>query len=119
MIDLTNDEWEGMKSKILTLFLPKGGKVKLPKAFTEKGLYMLATILKSEQAIETTIAIIEAFSKLRELSRNINALSCVKDEQQKNSALQKSGDIITGLLGDTVFSMKAKQRLNLILQFSN
>ena len=32
----------------------------LPKAFTEKGLYMLATILKSPKAVETTIAIVEA-----------------------------------------------------------
>jgi len=38
----------------------------LPKAFTEKGLYMLATILKSPQATQTTIAIVEAFAKLRE-----------------------------------------------------
>jgi len=42
-----------------------------PKAFTEKGLYMLATILKSERATQTTIAIIEAFAKLRELPRTI------------------------------------------------
>jgi len=32
------------------------------KAFTEKGLYMLATILKSEQATQTTLAIIETFA---------------------------------------------------------
>jgi len=43
----------------------------LPKAFTEKGLYMLATILKSPQAIQTTIAIVETFTKIRELSRLI------------------------------------------------
>ena len=36
----------------------------MPKAFTEKGLYMLATILKSPQATQTTIAIIEIFQKL-------------------------------------------------------
>jgi len=41
----------------------------LPKAFTEKGLYMLATILKSPRAIQTTIAIVETFTKIRELSR--------------------------------------------------
>lgn len=40
-----------------------------PKAFTEKGLYMLATILKSPQAVETTIAVVEAYAKLRELSQ--------------------------------------------------
>ncbi len=43
----------------------------LPKAFTEKGLYMLATILKSDQAVDTTIAIVEAYAKLKELSRVI------------------------------------------------
>ncbi|MDR2910067.1 MAG: ORF6N domain-containing protein [Bacteroidales bacterium] len=40
----------------------------LPKIFTEKGLYMLATILKSSQAAQTTIAIVEAFAKIRELA---------------------------------------------------
>ena len=51
-----------------------------PKAFTEKGLYMLATILKSERATQTTIAIIEAFAKLRELSRTIGEMSSNPDE---------------------------------------
>ena len=37
-----------------------------PKAFTERGLYMLATILKSDTATNTTIAIIEAFAKMRD-----------------------------------------------------
>lgn len=43
----------------------------MPKAFTEKGLYMLATILKSPLATEVTISIIETFTKLRELARAI------------------------------------------------
>ena len=37
------------------------------KVFTEKGLYMLATILKSSKAVETTLAIIDTFAKMREL----------------------------------------------------
>ena len=41
----------------------------LPKAFTEKGLYMLATILKSKQATQTTFAIIETFARIRHLTR--------------------------------------------------
>ena len=40
-----------------------------PRAFTEGGLYMLATILKSPRATQTTIAIIDAFTQLRELTR--------------------------------------------------
>lgn len=70
IIELTSEEWNKMKSKFSTS-LTAGGKVKLPKAFTEKGLYMIATILKSPRASETTIAIIETFVKVRELSRNI------------------------------------------------
>ena len=61
LILLTTEEWVNLKSKILTSSW--GGKHKLPKAFTEKGLYMLATILKSERATYTTIAIVETFSR--------------------------------------------------------
>ena len=39
------------------------------KVFTERGLYMLATILKGEQARDMTFAIIETFVKVRELKR--------------------------------------------------
>ena len=39
-----------------------------PHAFTEQGLYMLATILKGDLAISTTIAIIDTFTKLRKLA---------------------------------------------------
>ena len=49
-----------------------------PHAFTEKGLYMLATILKSPLATEVTIAIIETFSKVREVSR---AIAKVNDDE--------------------------------------
>jgi len=43
VFELDNEEWANLKSKILTSSW--GGKNKLPKAFTEKGLYMLATTL--------------------------------------------------------------------------
>ena len=45
LVQLSKEEWDDLKSKISTSLGP-GGKVKLPVAFTEKGLYMLATILK-------------------------------------------------------------------------
>lgn len=80
------------------------GKLKfaksLPKAFTEKGLYMLATILKSEKAAQTTIAIIETFTKIRELSRTVAELSEIKDESEQKSLMQKSGEIISDILGE-------------------
>ncbi len=69
----------------------------LPKAFTEKGLYMLATILKSSRATETTLAIIETFTKIRELQRNVQTLSQTHDEQTKKDVMQKAGTIINQL----------------------
>lgn len=72
----------------------------LPKAFTEKGLYMLATILKGDKAIEATISIIEAFAKLRELSRTIGELSACLDKYGQKSLMQRSGDIMADLFGE-------------------
>jgi len=100
IVELTKGEWEGLKSKFSTSI--RGGKVKLPSAFTEKGLYMLATILKSPRAVQTTIAIIETFSKIRELSRNIKTLSNVKDKGKQQSLMQKSGKIIAEILDDNL-----------------
>jgi hypothetical protein len=98
IIALNKKEWDGLKSKFSTSI--KGGKVKLPSAFTEKGLYMLATILKSQRATRTTIAIIETFARIKNLSKNIKELSAMQDEGKKQSLLQSSGEIITEILDD-------------------
>lgn len=80
---------------------------KLPKAFTEKGLYMLATILKSPRAVQTTIAIVEAYAKLKELSRVIVELPNEDhDEHQRQSLLQRGGQ----LFGEIFDSTMPKQR---------
>ncbi len=64
----------------------KGGKVKLPKAFTEKGLYMLATILKSKEATKATLQIIETFAKVREFSKVAKTLATEKQDRKKTAA---------------------------------
>ena len=61
-----------------------------PKAFTEKGLYMLATILKSTKATQTTLAIIETFARIRQLSRNIKVLSTITEDKNKKSLMKKA-----------------------------
>ena len=101
-MELDKNEWAALKSKFSTS--NKGGKVKLPSAFTEKGLYMLATILKSPRATQTTIAIIETFAKIRNLSRNIKAISIAQDDSQKQNLLQKSGEIIAEIFDDNLVS---------------
>ncbi|HHX8166006.1 TPA: ORF6N domain-containing protein [Legionella pneumophila] len=90
LIELTQEEWEPLKSQFATSI--KGGKTKLPTAFTEKGLYMLATILKSQKATETTLAIIDTFTKVREISRTIKALPQThKIHQNTRSSCKKQG----------------------------
>ena len=87
----------------------------LPKAFTEKGLYMLATILKSPKATQTTIYIIETFARIKNLSQNFKALTTVQDEQQKQSLLQKSGKIIGELLDDNLTTSEKETTIELNL----
>ena len=98
IIQLNKDEWTNLKSKILTSSW--GGKNKFPTVFSEKGLYMLATILKGEKATQTTIEIIEVFAKIRELSRTIAKLSESPDEPAQKSLMQRSGEIIADILDD-------------------
>jgi hypothetical protein len=89
----------------------------LPKAFTEKGLYMLATILKSPQAVETTIAIVETFAKIKELGRTVSVISDAKDETEQKTLMKKSGEIIAELLDDglTTNSSETTIELNLAM----
>ncbi len=102
VFELTSDEVERLRSKISTLNMRgRGQHTKyLPKAFTEKGLYMLATILKSPVATCTTISIIETFAKIKELSRCLNDLSKAEDDGLKKAIVQKSGNIISDIISD-------------------
>ena len=73
----------------------------LPKTFTEKGLYMLATILKSPKAVETTIAIVEAYAKLKELSRVIVEIPQREDDKTlQQTLLRRGGQLVEDIMGD-------------------
>jgi len=98
IFEISKNELEVLRSKFSSTKLSKTRV--LPKAFTEKGLYMLATILKSKQAIQTTIMIIETFSKIRELSRTVKELSAVKNDKEQKSLMQRSGELIAEVLDD-------------------
>jgi len=88
-----------------------------PHAFTEKGLYMLATIIKSPTATQTTIAIIETFAKVRELARTISKMSENSDKYQQKSLMQKSGEIINDLFGEEMHTTDTETEIELNLQF--
>jgi len=99
IVELTSDEKVELVENFHRFKRLKHSTVN-PKAFTEKGLYMLATILKSEQATQTTIAIVETFTKMRHLSRSIRELSTAQEKNDQKALMQKSGELIAEILDD-------------------
>jgi len=89
MFRLTNDEWsiliqDGMRSQIVTASQKKRNIGITPYAFTEHGVTMLASILRSEKAVKMNIAIIRAFIALRKFAAQYSELlDMMKDLQQK------------------------------------
>lgn len=65
MFKLTKEEYESLKSQIVTSKTGRGGKQKQPLVFTENGVAMLSGILNSTRAIDVNIAIMRTFTKLR------------------------------------------------------
>ena len=108
---LNNQEVADLKSKISTASW--GGRRNAPTAFTESGLYMLATILKSEQATQTTIAIIDTFVQLRELARTMQAVTATDDEAQKKTLMQRSGELIGEVLGSQLDTTETETEIEL------
>ena len=95
MFQLTENEWEMMRSQIMTTSdsnwsqiatssKKHRGKSYLPFAFTEHGVTMLASVLRSEKAVKVSIAVVRAFISLKQyiadrknISKQINS---IKDE---------------------------------------
>ena len=99
IFELDNQELSDLRSKILTAKFKMTRQ--LPKAFTEKGLYMLATILKSPKAVQTTIAIVEAYAKLKELSRVIVEIPQQEDDTiVQKQLLHRGGQLVEDIIAD-------------------
>jgi hypothetical protein len=114
IFQIDSQEFTILRSKILTAKFSKTRQ--FPKAFTEKGLYMLATILKSPRAVQTTIAIVEAYAKLKELSRVIVEIP----KQQENKDIQKklvhrSGQLVEDLMSDVLPKQSSETTIELNL----
>jgi len=83
---------------------------------------MLATILQSDKAVQTTLSIIETFSKIRELSRTVNELSTIENKQDQKSLMQRSGELIAEVLDDDLQTSEAETTIELnfaVLKFKH
>ncbi len=97
IIELTQDEKNELVENFHRFNKLKHSTVN-PKVFTEKGLYMLATIIKSKAATHTILNIIETFSKVKELSRNINGIMKTTDEDIQKELASKSNQILEEII---------------------
>jgi ORF6N domain-containing protein len=88
MFQLTDSEFAGLRSQIVTSKKGSGGRRHLPYVFTEQGVAMLSSVLRSARAVAVNIEIMRAFVRLREtiagnreLREKIDALERRVDEK--------------------------------------
>lgn len=133
MFELSGDEWESLRSKISTLNEEQdlkskfstsswGGRRKLPKVFTEQGVYMLATVLKSPKATQTTLTIMRTFAKMRryladngDLYKQISELKAevIKNQEWTKEKLIATADAIT-ILEEMILEIRAAKEVESI-----
>lgn len=86
MFILRLSEVKNLRSQIVTSKIKAGGSQYLPYAFTEQGVAMLSSVLRSERAIQVNIQIMRMFTKLREM------LESHRDLRKKIEALEQKYD---------------------------
>jgi hypothetical protein len=116
VLQLTREESSCLRSKISTLNRGQHSKY-LPKAFTEKGLYMLATILKSPSATQTTIAIVETFARFKEFTRTVSHMAATEDEEKRKELMGRGAECLSELLDGElqVYDMETTLEVNLAM----
>jgi len=67
MFQVTAAEYADLMSQIATSNVGRGGRRKLPLAFTEHGALMAATVLNTSRAVEVSLYVVRAFVQLREV----------------------------------------------------
>ena len=79
------DEWQRLRSQIVTLKKGRGTHMKYqPYAFTEHGILMLSSVLKSQRAVQVNIQIMRTFVRLREMLASNETLIARLDKLEEN-----------------------------------
>jgi hypothetical protein len=83
MFQLTPEEFKGLISQFAISNAGRGGRRKLPYAFTEHGAIMAAGVLNSERAVQTSIFVVRAFVRLRRLLESDQELATRLDHVER------------------------------------
>jgi hypothetical protein len=101
MFQLTREEFENLRSQTVTSSIAYGGRRYLPYAFTQEGVAMLSSVLRSPRAVAVNIEIMRAFVRLRRL------LLSVKDLSAKVEALEQKYDEQFGVVFTAIKALMA------------
>lgn len=112
MFELTKSELRTLRSKISTTKVSSKSR-SATKVFTEKGLYMLATILKSDKATDVTFAIIETFVKVRAIKRELVELHKEVDKQKQVSKMKHFGEVLSDIVMPDLNTFETESSLEL------
>ena len=83
MFPLTAEEFDGLRSQIVTSNVGRGGRRHLPSVFTEHGVVMAASVLSSPQAVEVSVFVVRAFVKLRQLAMAHKDMAAKLDQLER------------------------------------
>lgn len=112
MFSLTQEELSFLRTNFSTTKISPKSRT-LPKVFTEKGLYMLATILKSKNALDVTFAIIETFTNVRNLKRELIDLHKETDVESQKNKMQHFGKVLSDLVMPDLETSETESTLEL------
>ena len=112
MFELIDSELHDLRSKISSTNVSAMNR-NPTKVFTERGLYMLATILKSEKARDVTFAIIETFVNVRELKRELLDLHKETDKLKQASKMQHFGEVLTDMVMPDLQTLETESTLEI------
>lgn len=130
MFQLIQEEWDFLRSQIVTLKKGRGEHSKyLPYAFTEQGVAMLSSVLRSDTAIEVNIRIMRTFVAVRQYLATPKCNNCqlegevkrlaayieevLADANDRDEMMERKIDILEnaiGMLQAEVFTEKAEEK---------
>lgn len=117
MFKLSHDEWTFLRSQFATLEKKGQGQYRKypPYAFTEHGVSMLSTVLKSQKAIEITMMIIDTFVRLREIAlTHQNLQQVIAELKEKQFEHDKKFEQVFEVLNHLIESPKQKTTKEII-----
>jgi len=101
MFELNKEEFENWRSQTVTSSW--GGSRYAPYAFTENGVAMLSSVLKSKRAIEVNIKIIRVFTKIRKsLTENLNLKLEIEGIKKKLNNHDKNIELVFTYLDELI-----------------